>query len=147
MPTSALWPPRLSAFDVDEFLMQLERQTLTHIYTGLPIANKRDKAALVQLYSLFVRSPNFRAWLSVRLRSAQLSMMRDYVAYLRSLNFAAEYLSCRDELQRVDLLIELRQIFGAVSEESAAALLRVFEQQVLHSLPDDLRRSMQMTQA
>lgn len=129
--------PKFPAFD--------PRDCLTFLFEIIKAAPAFCKGNLISLYSRFLKSSNFRAWLSARRRTANVELLRLFLVTVAETNFA-QFHRKDHELETVDLLLRIRDAKSLaehkelLSDELKAAIDEKIAS-IIMLLPEDLRKS------
>lgn len=129
-------PPRLKAFDIEEFL-----RTVEHSGPQLTSGLKGDWESL---YRRFFKSANFQGWFQNREEEINQKLL---LLHLEALSEADLLKWCneREEVEVVDLVLKLRERLNDITERNLPVKPELIQklhqgtESIIRSLPEDLR--------
>jgi len=129
--------PNLIEFSEDNFIDTLSKY---QIFKG----KKSDE---IHFYRRFIRTRNFSTWFRIRRGQARASLMESYLKEIKLTDFT-QLLNQRSELLSIDLYVRMhafrQRMSGKTEDETALSVVDKTLETIFASLPEDLRKSIEV---
>ncbi|CAD5220044.1 unnamed protein product [Bursaphelenchus okinawaensis] len=126
--------PQVKVFEMDEFFANLKKNG--------PLLTCGVKGDWCGLYTRFIRSPNFKSWLQMRLKDVEQQLSVIHLDVLCSADLSVDVLRDRKQVEIVDLVLKLNEKLSNIDEKDVDKRIRLQKQlgNVMNAVDDDLKQ-------